>query len=305
MTITKTMASVSTTIYDSAGGAVTDTLGESVYDSATVTGVSGVPPTGTVTYEFFTTANGTGTPTDEVVTLNADGTVPISAVTTALAAGSYSYIATYSGDNNYMGATGAVEPLTINRGTLTLTTTIYNAANNTVVIRALPLGASVYDTISFSGAVAGFTPTLSDVSYTFTSPSGMASAGSGGQSTIQGPLGAGSYQFNASFAGDANYNVATASAEPLTINKGTITVTTTVYNAADGSVVTGALPLGASVYDAVSFSGAVAGFTPTLSDVSYTFTSPSGTASAGSGARVNHGRPAGSEQLPVRRFVCW
>ncbi len=292
--VTQAGSSVNTTIDDSGGGAVTGTLGESVYDTATVTGVSGVTPTGTVTYEFFTTANGTGTPTDETVTLNADGTVPISAATTALAAGSYSYIAIYSGDNNYMGATGVVEPLTINKGTITVTTTIYNACNNTVVTGALPLGASVYDTVSFSGAVAGFTPTVSDACYTFTSPSGAASAGSGAESTTEGPLGAGSYQFNASYAGDANYNVATASAEPLTINKGTITVTTTIYNAGNNTVVTGPLPLGASVYDTVSFSGAVAGFTPTVSDACYTFTSPSGTANAGSGAKSTTEGPLGA-----------
>ena len=55
---------MSTAIYDSTGGAVTDTLGEKVYDTATVTGTP-FTPTGTVTYYFYNTASpvyGTTTP---------------------------------------------------------------------------------------------------------------------------------------------------------------------------------------------------------------------------------------------------
>ena len=47
--------------------------------------------------------NGTGPHTDQTVTLNADGTVPNSAMTAAFMAGSYSYIGVYSGDSNYAG----------------------------------------------------------------------------------------------------------------------------------------------------------------------------------------------------------
>src|SRR6202795_2886411 len=100
LTINQGSSSVSTAIFDSTGGAVTSVLGESVYDTATVTG-SPCTPSGTVTYEFFTTINGTGSHVDQTVTLNANGTVPNSAVTAALMAGSYSYIAVYSGDSNY------------------------------------------------------------------------------------------------------------------------------------------------------------------------------------------------------------
>ncbi len=52
-------SSVSTAIHDSGGGPVTGALGEQVYDTATVTGTP-FTPTGTVTYEFFSTINGTG-----------------------------------------------------------------------------------------------------------------------------------------------------------------------------------------------------------------------------------------------------
>src|SRR5262249_35720924 len=74
-------------------------LGTSAYDTATIGNqVSSLPATGTVTYEFFTTIDGTGPHSDETVTLNPDGTVPASALHGPLTAGSYSFIAVYSGD---------------------------------------------------------------------------------------------------------------------------------------------------------------------------------------------------------------
>ena len=92
-------------------------LGTSVHDTATIGGqVSGLPATGTLTYEFFTTIDGTGTHTDEVVTLNPDGSVPDSALHGPLAAGAYSFVAVYSGDSNYVGSTSPVEPLTVQQG---------------------------------------------------------------------------------------------------------------------------------------------------------------------------------------------
>src|SRR6202040_98711 len=91
LTINKGSSSVSTAIFDSTGGAVTGTVGEKVYDTATGSGTP-CTPSGTLTYEFFTTINGTGSHTDQTVTLNANGTVPNSSTTAALNASSYSYI---------------------------------------------------------------------------------------------------------------------------------------------------------------------------------------------------------------------
>src|SRR5262249_57454071 len=71
--------------------------------------------TGTVTYEFFTTIDGTGSHADQVVTL-VNGVVPDSAAHGPLMAGAYSFIAVYSGDSNYAGSTSAVEPLTVDKG---------------------------------------------------------------------------------------------------------------------------------------------------------------------------------------------
>src|SRR5262245_2823984 len=119
---------VSTTIFNAATNAAIPgspphaALGTSVYDTATLGGlINGVTPTGMVTYEFFQTIDGTGPHVDEVVNL-VNGVIPHSTATAALVAGSYSYIAIYSGDSHYKMATGPVEPLIIDKGTLSLTT---------------------------------------------------------------------------------------------------------------------------------------------------------------------------------------
>ena len=121
LTVNQATPSVSTTIHDSVTNlpppAAGDPLGSKVYDTATVTGIPGFNSTGTVTYNFYNTATpvyGTTVPsTTETVTLAADGTVPKSAVTAVLAAGSYLYIAVYSADSNYTSKVGPVEPLTV------------------------------------------------------------------------------------------------------------------------------------------------------------------------------------------------
>src|SRR5262249_50307042 len=80
-------SSTATTLVDAATGSPLPgdppigTTGASVRDTAVVTfspaaSPSTPTPTGTVTYEFFTTIDGTGPHTDQVVPLNADGTVP-------------------------------------------------------------------------------------------------------------------------------------------------------------------------------------------------------------------------------------
>ena len=74
------------------------------------------------------------------MTLNANGTVPNSATTAALTAGSYSYIGVYSGDSNYTGSTGAVEPLTISTSHPSLTTT----PGGTIAVGSIVIGGTKY-----------------------------------------------------------------------------------------------------------------------------------------------------------------
>ncbi len=113
-TVNKGTPGVTTTVFDAAtnaawtGGEVT---GAAAYDTASVSGVSGFTPTGTVSYSFF--ANGTCSSTatsTQTVTLSG-GIVPHSPSTASLGAGTYYFDATYSGDVNYsVSAPSGCEP---------------------------------------------------------------------------------------------------------------------------------------------------------------------------------------------------
>jgi hypothetical protein len=88
-----------------------ESVGSSAYATATVAfDVVG----GTVTYTFFTNGScqGSGRPAG-TVTIDAGGNVPNSSTQYMLAAGSYSFRATYSGDMYYSGSTSPCEPFTV------------------------------------------------------------------------------------------------------------------------------------------------------------------------------------------------
>ena len=147
------------------------TLGESVFDTATVSG-SPFTPTGTVTYTFtgqlasltppagWTVVDAT-TWTD-TVTLSG-GLAPNSLATPPLPAGSYQFQAAYSGDANYTDATSAVEPLNMGPGSSNTATVILDALTHQAPTSTL--GEAVLDTATVSGSP--LTPT-GTVTYTFT-----------------------------------------------------------------------------------------------------------------------------------------
>ena len=304
LTISAGTTVTATVIKNAAGGATVTgalPLGSSVFDTATVTPTpAGFTPTGSVAYTFFSngTCDGTGTAAGGGALVA--GLPPNSNTEGPLAAGSYGLEAVYSGDANYAGSTSVCEPLTISAGTTVTATVIKNAVGGATVTGALPLGSSVFDTATVTPTPTGtgFTPTGS-VAYTFFTSvdctTGGTAAGGGAlvaglppNSNTEGPLAAGSYSFQAIYSGDANVGGSTSVCEPLTISAGTTVTATVIKNAAGGATVTGALPLGSSVFDTATVTPTPAGFTPTGS-VAYTFFSNgtcdgTGTA-AGGGAR--------------------
>src|SRR5262249_35304978 len=180
-------------------------LGTSVHDTATILGqVSGVPATGTVTYQFFTTIDGTGPSAVEVVALNPDGSVPDSALHGPLAAGSYSFIAVYSGDGNYAGSTSAVEPLSVPPASPAIVTQITDVNGVPIPFPyEVPLGTSVRDTATIPDQHPGL-PATGTVTYRFfatidgTGPHTDQTVtlnpdGTVPDSALHGPLAAGSY----------------------------------------------------------------------------------------------------------------
>ena len=246
-----------TTILDATTSQPPDgTLGEAVYDTATVSG-SPLAPTGTVTYTFtgsglagltpptgWTPVNGT-TWTD-TVTLSG-GLVPNSPVTPALPAGGYQFQARYGGDANYKPSTSALEPLAINQGGASTDTTILDAL--TLQAPTGVAGESVLDTATVTGSP--FTPT-GTVTYTLTGaqlanltpPAGWTKVDSttwtdtvtlsGGlvpHSPATPPLPAGSYAFQAAYSGDGNYTDATSTVEPLQLGPGSSNTDTTILDA--------------------------------------------------------------------------
>jgi len=117
-TVAKGSSSTATTVKDPGGNPMTTApSGSIIHDTTTVTGAAGITPTGIVTYTFFTnaTCSGTGSPAG-TVTLTAGGGVPDSNAQGPLTAGSYSFRADYTGDNNFAGSTGPCEPFTISAG---------------------------------------------------------------------------------------------------------------------------------------------------------------------------------------------
>jgi hypothetical protein len=200
LTVRQATSTAATVIVDTNNNPVTSPVlpGPTIRDTATVTDTpAAFTPTGTVTYRFFTTIDGTGPYTAEIVTLNPDGTVPASALHGPLAAGPYSFVAVYSGDGNFAGSTSSVEPLAVQQGT-SMTSTVIVDANHVPITspgqvvavssdgrtqdertRASIAGGSavrVLDTASVTVTPTGIAPT-GTLTYTFTGTDGTSLAG--------------------------------------------------------------------------------------------------------------------------------
>ncbi len=255
----------------------TETTGASAIDTATVTGTSGVTPTGTVSYALYAGGSCTGTPTSEgTETLNA-GAVPNSSSTGPLSVGSHSFQATYSGDGNYASATGSCEPFRVGLGPSSTSTAVVDAATGHPWTNTETTGASAFDTATVTGA-PGITPTGS-VSFALY-PSGSCtgtptskgtvtlSTGTVPTSNSTGPLPVGAYSFRATYTGDSNYGNSTSACEPFTVSKGPSTTANLVKESPGGQTWTNAETTGSSAVDTATVTGA-AGVTPT-GTVTYT-----------------------------------
>ncbi|TMI08247.1 hypothetical protein E6H34_05260 [Candidatus Bathyarchaeota archaeon] len=199
-------------------------VGSSVSDSATVTG--GYQPGGTVTYVFFVGSSCTGSSTtvgSPVAVTN--GVVPGSAPQTFNGAAAYGWSAVYSGDANNNPVTSLCEPLTVNKASPSITTTL--SAN------PITVGGSVYDSAMMTGAFqAGGSVTYSwfttaDCTGSATTVSTVTvNLGVVPSSSLQGFSSAGLFSWNARYFGDSNNNPATSPCEPLTVSKASPTVST-------------------------------------------------------------------------------
>ncbi len=124
-------------------------LGETAYDTAELIGAAGTP-TGTVHWFEYSFDNCTGLIYDQVKPLNGDGTLPDFGPFTFSYAGTYYFVATYSGNNVNTGISSACddEPFTVNAAEPTISTTL---STDHVYV-----GETAHDSATLSGA---FNPT--------------------------------------------------------------------------------------------------------------------------------------------------
>ncbi|MGO9028778.1 MAG: beta strand repeat-containing protein [Acidimicrobiales bacterium] len=250
----------------------TETLGATAYDTSTVTGAGGIEPTGSVTYDLYDGGSCAGSPVQTSTETISGGTVPNSATTAALAAGTYSYHAVYSGDDNYNGDTSGCASFNVGKGSLgSATSVVDDASTSSAWAGSETTGATAYDTDTISG-VGGFTPTGT---VTYDLYDGGSCAGSPAQTsteTISGgvaphssttaTLAAGTYSYQAGYSGDSNYTSHTGSCVSFTVNKASASIGNTVDDAGTHAPWTGTETTGAQAYDTATVTG-VEGFTPT------------------------------------------
>ena len=213
--------------------------GAAITFTATVTGnTAGVAPTQTVTL-----TNGTGA---QATTL---GTITLAAgtgtfTTSALAAGTYSVIATYNGDATYNSSASAAQTLTIKY-------------TPTVSLTATPTSGLTGTTINLSATVssAGGAPTGTVVFVDGTTTLGSATLVNGVATYSTSTLTAGPHSISAQYGGSTTVS---------TLNSTAVTVTITAPSAAISFTATPAsVPVGAAVALTANVTAATGTGTPT------------------------------------------
>jgi uncharacterized repeat protein (TIGR01451 family) len=201
--------------------------------------------------------------------------VPKSKTESNLAAGHYAFNATYNGNANYNAKTSDCEPFDVGKATPGMATTVKDPDGN-LVDDANPaaLGTKVHDTSVLSGKVDGFsfdgTATVTYIFFTShncTTGGGtpesvtVASDGSVPDSSETAALGAGTYSYQATYNGNANYTPKTSVCEPFSVGMATPSITTTLKNAADDSTIDNGstIDFGSSVYDTAALGNKVEG----------------------------------------------
>ncbi len=260
-------------------------VGGSTSDSATVAG--GFSSSGTVTYSYFqgSVCAGPGTTVGLPVTMTS-GLVPSSSSQTFSSAGPYSWNAVYNGDANNNAVASACEPLTVNKASPVISTTL--SANPVTV------GGSVSDSATMTGGFqAGGTVTYN----WFTGNTCIGTANSVSTvSVVSGNIpsslartfnSAGPYSWNAVYSGDANNNGGQSSCEPLTVNPTTgITISTTLSSSS--------ITVGGSVTDSATLTGVTSGAGGTVTYNSFLTASCTGTPTVVSTVTVTNGAVPGS-----------
>jgi hypothetical protein len=245
VTVGKTSPSLSTTL-----SATTVNLGGSFSDSATLTGA--LSPTGSVTFNVYTSNACSGTPLFTSTGALSGSTAPSGSFGPLNTAGSYYVSASYPGDTNNGSASSpcTAEVVTVGVTSPSLSTTLSAASVN--------LGGSFSDSATLTGALSPTGSVTFNV-YTSNACSGTplftstgALSGSTAPSGSFGPLNtAGSYYVSASYPGDTNNGPASSpcTAEVVTVGVTSPSLSTTLSAAS--------VNLGGSFSDSATLTGAL------------------------------------------------
>lgn len=214
VTIDKASPSVATT--PSGGG----TVGVVISDTATVSGGSG--PTGTVTFNLYG-VNDTACALPPVFTdiASLSGSKAASKPYTTAAAGTFSWIASYSGDTNNLAASGTCsqEQVTVTKATMSIVTTASSGgAPGTAVSDSATLSGGFNPTGTVTFHLYGPTDTTCVATPVFTSTVGLNGNGAKSESTTNTGI-AGTYNWTATYNGDSNNGALTSACgtEPVKI----------------------------------------------------------------------------------------
>jgi hypothetical protein len=259
------------------------TAGQQVSFAATVTGVSGIAPTGSV--QFFDGATALGY-----------GGAPSATYSGTLSAGtSHSLSAVYQGDSNYLKTTSNVIPTTV--GTAPTTTVVSASATSAAYGQSVTLNITVTGSTLVNGTQPTGTLTFTGAGSTTTS------AVSGGSASVTlNNLAVGTYTIGTTYSGDTNYAASTGNTVNVTVTQATASLnpsisTTSFTNGSTATLtVTVTLPGNAQLPSGSTFVATIVGVT----GASYTGTFAVNTGgNTGTGAITIPAPIAGSYTLQI------
>ena len=231
--VTQTVTQATPTVSVRSSSAMNRSVfGTSVTFTATVTGIGGVTPTGTVAFTSGGQMLGSGMLTP---VMGMAGVASVSVTTSALPVGMDTVTASYNSDMNYATASGMVTQ-TVTQATPTVTVTSSSGAMNPTSV----FGQSVTFTVTVTG-VGGVSPT-GTVAFTsggtslgaavmLTPGTGM-NAGTSTASLTTRTLPAGMDTITASYNGDTTYGTASGMVTQTVTKAGTMTGLTAMPNPA-------------------------------------------------------------------------
>jgi uncharacterized repeat protein (TIGR01451 family) len=277
-TVGKAQLTATTKVHDASHIDITNgsaDLGSIVHDTAKLSGVVAGKTPAAITFAFYSQADCAGSPTAVANTGadEGDASADRSAASAALGAGDYSYKASVADNANYLGDSSDCENFSVGKAQLTATTKVHDASHIDITNGSVDLGSIVHDTAKLSGVVAGKTPAA--ITFAFYSQAdcagdAVAVANTGAdegdatadRSAASAALGAGSYSYKASVAGDANYLGDSSDCENFSVGKAQLTATTKVHDSNHNDITGTSVPVSSIVHDTAKLSGVVAGKTP-------------------------------------------